>query len=57
MLLKLIDYNQTCVSVPTWNKISFLIVGTGQNQIQYGVFGYTGSKIAIGYQFLGLTAT
>ena len=42
-----------CVSVPVWNQISFLDVGTGANQIRYGVFGYTGSKVAIGYDFLG----
>jgi len=42
------------VSVPTWDKISFLDVGTGHNQIRYGVFGFTGSKIAIGYDFKGL---
>jgi len=40
-----------CVSVPTWDKISFLNVGTGANQIRYGVFGFTGSKVGIGYDF------
>ncbi|KAG6836997.1 hypothetical protein H0H93_016457, partial [Arthromyces matolae] len=41
-----------CVSVPTWNSISFLNVGTGADQVRYGVFGYTGSAIGIGYDFL-----
>ncbi|GLB45086.1 hypothetical protein LshimejAT787_1901640 [Lyophyllum shimeji] len=41
------------VSVPTWDKISFLNVGIGANQIRYGVFGFTGSKVAIGYDFQG----
>jgi hypothetical protein len=40
-----------CVSVPTWDKISFLNVGTEANQIRYGVFGFTGSKVGIGYDF------
>ncbi|KAG5643449.1 hypothetical protein DXG03_000922 [Asterophora parasitica] len=40
-----------CVSVPTWNAVSFLNVGTGENQIRYGVFGYTGSTVGIGYNF------
>jgi len=40
-----------CVSSPTWEKISFLDVGTGDNQVHYGVFGFTGSKISIGYDF------
>jgi hypothetical protein len=43
---------QVSVSVPTWNNISFLNVGAGAGQVRYGVFGYTGSKIAIGYYFL-----
>ena len=47
-------FHQVSVSVPTWDKISFLDVGTGQSQIRYGVFGFTGSKIAIGYIFQGL---
>ncbi|KAF9462289.1 hypothetical protein BDZ94DRAFT_1261529 [Collybia nuda] len=42
-----------CVSVPTWNAISFLNVGVGANQIRYGVFGFTGSGIGIGYDFQG----
>jgi len=52
-----------CVSAPTWEKISFLNVGTGPGQIHYGVFGYTGSKVAVGYNFLdvntgnGITTT
>ncbi|KAF8070005.1 actin cortical patch SUR7/pH-response regulator pali [Lyophyllum atratum] len=41
-----------CVSAPTWDKISFLNVGAGVgNQIRYGVFGFTGSKVGIGYDF------
>jgi len=45
------------VSVPTWDRISFLNVGTGQSQVRYGVFGFTGSKTAIGYDFQGVNAT
>lgn len=44
---------QVCVSVPTWNAISFLNVGAAGNQVRYGVFGFTGSKIGIGYEFQG----
>ncbi|KAF5351853.1 hypothetical protein D9756_007729 [Leucocoprinus leucothites] len=39
------------VSSPTWEKISFLNVGVGSNQVHYGVFGFTGSQRAIGYEF------
>jgi len=46
-----------CVSVPVWDKISFLNVGTGANQMQYGVFGYTGSKVGIGYTFAGVSSS
>jgi len=46
-----------CVSVPVWNQISLFDVGTGANQIRYGVFGYTGSKVAIGYDFIGSNNT
>ncbi|KAG2358448.1 hypothetical protein BDR07DRAFT_1489425 [Suillus spraguei] len=35
------------VSSPTWNSISFLNV----NQYSFGVFGYTGSKVQVGYYF------
>lgn len=42
-----------CVSVPVWDRISFLNVGTGANQLRYGVFGYTGTKVGIGYDFVG----
>ncbi|KAG2150842.1 hypothetical protein DEU56DRAFT_778762 [Suillus clintonianus] len=35
------------VSAPTWNTISFL----NANQYSFGVFGYTGSKVQIGYYF------
>jgi len=44
-----------CVSTPVWNQISFLNVGIGRvGEIRYGVFGYTGSKVAIGYDFIGI---
>lgn len=46
-----------CVSSPTWEQISFLNVGTGANQIRYGVFGHTGSDIGIGYDFVGTNAS
>jgi hypothetical protein len=39
------------VSAPTWEKISFLNVGTGSQQTRYGVFGFTGSQRHIGYDF------
>ncbi|THV08062.1 pali-domain-containing protein [Dendrothele bispora CBS 962.96] len=41
-----------CVSAPTWEKISFLDVGTGSNTVHYGVFGFTGSGTHIGYEFV-----
>ncbi|TFK44197.1 pali-domain-containing protein [Crucibulum laeve] len=40
------------VSAPTWDKISFLNVGSvGAQQMRYGVFGFTGSGRSIGYDF------
>jgi hypothetical protein len=40
------------VSVPTWPKVSLLNVGpSGPGQLRYGVFGFTGSKTHIGYDF------
>jgi len=43
---------QVSVSAPIWNDISFLNVGpTGSDQIRYGVFGYTHSRITLGYLF------
>ncbi|KAH7927487.1 pali-domain-containing protein [Leucogyrophana mollusca] len=35
------------VSAPTWDKISFL----NTNGLSFGIFGYTGSKVHIGYDF------
>jgi hypothetical protein len=40
-----------CVSAPTWEAISFLNVGSGKAVTHFGVFGYTGSKVGIGYDF------
>ncbi|KAJ7287561.1 pali-domain-containing protein [Mycena rebaudengoi] len=39
------------VSAPTWDKISFLDAGSGSSVVGFGVFGYTGSSISIGYRF------
>lgn len=38
---------QVSVSPPTWNNVSFL----NANQYSFGVFGYTGSKVQVGYYF------
>lgn len=38
---------QVSVSPPTWNSVSFL----NANQYSFGVFGYTGSKVHVGYYF------
>ncbi|RDB16913.1 hypothetical protein Hypma_002403 [Hypsizygus marmoreus] len=46
-----------CVSVPTWDAIYFLNVGQGASQVRYGVFGFTGSDISIGYDFLETGST
>jgi len=39
------------ISSPTWEAISFLNVNNGGQITHFGVFGYTGSKVAIGYTF------
>jgi len=39
------------ISSPTWEKISFLDVTRGGETTHFGVFGYTGSKISVGYTF------
>lgn len=44
-------FHKVSVSSPTWEKISFLNVGSGDSITHYGVFGFTGSKTQIGYDF------
>ncbi|ESK96822.1 hypothetical protein Moror_6618 [Moniliophthora roreri MCA 2997] len=44
------------VSSPTWESISFLDVGSGPSVRHFGVFGYTGSEVGIGYEFPGLNS-
>jgi len=39
------------ISTPVWDKISFLDVTAAGKTTQFGVFGYTGSKAAVGYTF------
>jgi len=39
------------VSSPVWESVSFLDVTTGGKATKFGVFGYTGSKVAVGYTF------
>lgn len=39
------------VSSPTWEAISFLNVFSGGRTTHFGVFGYTGSKAHVGYNF------
>jgi len=39
------------VSAPTWNAVYFLRAGTGAREVHYGVFGFTGSKVNVGYNF------
>jgi len=49
-----------CVSAPTWNAISFLDVPEGTTSIHFGILGFTGSQVHIGYRFpaaLGLDTT
>ncbi|KAL0956730.1 hypothetical protein HGRIS_002849 [Hohenbuehelia grisea] len=41
-----------CVSSPTWERISFLDVSSGGGEeTHFGVFGFTGSSVGIGYRF------
>ena len=49
--LSLTHSSQVSISSPTWEKISFLDVTAGGRTTHFGVFGYTGSKVAIGYTF------
>jgi hypothetical protein len=39
------------ISSPTWEAISFLDVTNGAETTHFGVFGYTGSKVTVGYAF------
>ncbi|KAH9956920.1 hypothetical protein BC827DRAFT_734582 [Russula dissimulans] len=39
------------VSEPTWHGVYFLRASTGASNIRFGVFGYTGTKVHIGYHF------
>jgi len=38
------------VSVPIWDKVSFLNVNAGGQTVGFGVFGYTGSARHLGYR-------
>ncbi|KZP34525.1 pali-domain-containing protein [Athelia psychrophila] len=40
-----------CVSSPVWEKVSFLDVTNNGATTHFGVFGYTGSKVHVGYSF------
>lgn len=51
LLVVLTHRYQVCVSSPTWEKISFLDVTANGQTTHFGVFGFTGSKVAIGYTF------
>jgi len=39
------------VSSPVWESISFLDVTKGSQITHFGVFGFTGSKVSVGYTF------
>lgn len=39
------------VSAPVWNAITFLHVFTEGREINFGVFGFTGSRTTVGYTF------
>jgi hypothetical protein len=39
------------VSAPTWNAITFLQTTINGRHVNFGVFGYTGSGISVGYYF------
>ncbi|KAJ6593875.1 pali-domain-containing protein [Mycena capillaripes] len=39
------------VSAPTWDKVSFLDAGSGSTTVRFGVFGYTGTHVSVGYRF------
>ncbi|KAI0305530.1 actin cortical patch SUR7/pH-response regulator pali [Multifurca ochricompacta] len=38
------------VSVPTWNTVYFLRASNGRSDLRFGVFGYTGTQVHIGYR-------
>ena len=44
-------FNQVSVSAPVWDSISFFDVTVGGREINFGVFGYTGSGRSVGYRF------
>ncbi|KAI0930344.1 hypothetical protein AcW1_009062 [Taiwanofungus camphoratus] len=39
------------VSAPTWNSVSFLNTNVDGTSTHFGVFGYTGSKTHVGWNF------
>ncbi|THH30936.1 hypothetical protein EUX98_g3242 [Antrodiella citrinella] len=39
------------VSAPTWNPVSFLNTNVGGQQLHFGVFGFTGSQVHVGWRF------
>lgn len=42
---------QVSVSVPTWDSVYFLSASNGGSNLRFGVFGYTGSTVHLGYRF------
>ncbi|KAI0256183.1 actin cortical patch SUR7/pH-response regulator pali [Lactifluus subvellereus] len=38
-------------SVPTWDSVYFLRANVGGLEYRFGVFGYTGTQVRIGYRF------
>ncbi|KAI9461229.1 pali-domain-containing protein [Lactarius psammicola] len=39
------------VSAPTWNSVYFLRATNGGLSYRFGVFGYTGTQVRVGYRF------
>ncbi|KAI5824212.1 hypothetical protein K523DRAFT_315668 [Schizophyllum commune Tattone D] len=40
------------ISSPTWDSISFLNVSTDYGSTHFGVFGFSGGKVHVGFHFL-----
>jgi len=45
------------VSAPTWNSVYFLRASFGELSYHFGVFGYTGSQVHVGYHFPSIVAS
>ena len=51
-VIRMTEHPQVTISSPTWDSISFLNVSTDYSSTHFGVFGFSGGKVHVGFHFL-----